>query len=771
MSSLFGDTEVHRFVRVAVERAVDQYPNGLTYAVPADLDAEVVAGARVMVPLGRGDAAAAGWVVDNDVTPEIDVARIKPIRERDPMPALPGELMELARWISGYYVAPIGMTLSAMLPAAVRKRVGSVSRTMVQPVDPPPPDIKLAPKQKQVMAWFAAQDAATFPIDERTVALESGLKTTGPIRRLVDKGLLETRRQTVVEADWSRQAVDRSVPDALTDAQRAVLHDLTSALDDGFSTHLLFGVTGAGKTEVYIRLLHDVVKRGKVGLMLVPEIALTPQTAGRLIGRFPDHRVAVLHSGLTAAQRHQQWAMVAANEVDVILGARSAVFAPVPDDRLGVIIVDEEHDSSYKQDQIPRYHGRDVAIRRAQLSGVPIVLGSATPSLESWFNATERGVSTLHRLAERAPGLRLPRVRIVDFAAEMKSLEDRRVNLIGPTLRHAIEETMKMERQTLLLLNRRGFANYIACRRKSCEWLLQCESCDVTMVYHLHRRPSGSDGERPRGYVQCHHCQSQQRLPERCPECGDGIVTFGLGTQRVEQELIRLFPDLRDGESLVRVDSDTMHRAVDFHDTLRRFGSGDIRVLVGTQMIAKGLDYPGVRLVGVINADTALNLPDFRAGERTFQLVNQVVGRCGRGRDPGLAIVQTFNPEDPAIVHACAHDFSSFAREEVGHRRMCGLPPITRMARLVVRDPDLNRTMERAKGVEASLRSLADDTIRIRPAAPCPIARIAGKHRVQIELLAPSAATMQQLLATARRHGILAADASLAVDVDPVAML
>ncbi|MCA9295672.1 MAG: primosomal protein N', partial [Phycisphaerales bacterium] len=456
-----------------------------------------------------------------------------------------------------------------------------------------------------------------------------------------------------------------------------------------------------------------------------------------------------------------------------ILGARSAIFAPVPDGRLGVIIVDEEHDSSYKQDQVPRYHGRDVAIRRAQLAGVPIVLGSATPSLESWHNACEGTKSTLHRLTSRAPGLRLPRVIIVDFIEEMKQYGDKRVHLIGPTLNNAIDDTLRSNGQTLLLLNRRGYANYITCADSSCDWLLQCDDCDVTMVYHLNRKMKTADGSpvRPSGYVQCHHCLAQQRLPDKCSDCGQRIMTFGLGTQRVEAEILRRWPELVEGDTLLRVDSDTMHRASDFHTALSRFGSGEVRVLVGTQMIAKGLDFPGVRLVGVINADTALNLPDFRASERTFQLVNQVAGRCGRGRDPGVAIVQTFNPDDPAIVHASAHDFPSFARGELEHRRMCGLPPFSRMARIIVRDEDHPRALARAGQLERALKRIEDPPIRIRPAAPCPIARIAGRHRMQIELMAPTAGVLQRFLTRARQLDLIHADGSLAVDVDPVSML
>jgi primosomal protein N' (replication factor Y) len=530
---------------------------------------------------------------------------------------------------------------------------------------------------------------------------------------------------------------------------------------------------------VYIRLIERVLASGKSALMLVPEISLTPQTGGRLIGRFPKHRVAILHSGLTAAQRHQQWALVAEGKADIVLGARSAVFAPVPDGSLGLIVIDEEHDSSYKQDQAPRYHGRDVAIRRAQLAGCPIVLGSATPSLESWHNATSGNSrrSTLHRLRVRAPGLRLPKVQIFDFREQARQRRDHRVHLLGPALESAIARTLDSDGQILILLNRRGYANYIACPSSRCGWIMTCEHCDVTTVYHRAQKlPLG-------GFVRCHHCLCEQKLPELCPQCGHRISVFGLGTQRIEEELARKFPQLVEGKTLRRIDSDSMHGSEDFHEALGRFGRGEIKALVGTQMIAKGLDFPGVKLVGVINADTSINLPDFRASERTFQLVSQVAGRSGRGTDPGLTIVQTFNPAAAAIRFAAAHDYERFAAQELAEREQSGLPPWTRMTRIVVRHEDHVRCIETARALTSELAALSDQLeaersrsvplspIRLRGPSPCPIARIADKHRQQIEIIAPSAAMMQAFLSKARCGALLRSGTDMAIDVDPIALL
>lgn len=812
MSSLFSTDKSVGYARIAVERSVDRYPDGLTYAVPVELG-DLKEGERVIVPLGRGDTPTPGFVVNlgSDKPRDVDADALKFILRRDAHGVrLIPQLLELARWISSYYCTPIGMTLATMLPAAVKRNIGSVRKTMIDlapappqssdagasqnpPTNQPTRQKPLPPKQQAVLDLLHALPDDGRPVEINILAELANLQSVAAIKKLVERGLLIESYRSVVEAAWAEHATDAREPERLTDEQQHVIDAIASHLDRGFSTHLLFGVTGSGKTEVYIRLIQRVVAAGKVALMLVPEISLTPQTGGRLIGRFPSHRVAILHSGLTAAQRHQQWALVAEGQANIVLGARSAIFAPVADDKLGLIIVDEEHDSSYKQDQAPRYHGRDVAIRRAQLAGCPVVLGSATPSLESWHNAIDdsqagvddlsaaasagnsqsssahrRSKYVLHHLRQRAPGLRLPKVQIVDFRDQARQHKDKRVHLLGPALEGAIGRALDAGGQALIFLNRRGYANYIACPISHCGWTMTCDHCDVTVVYHINRKlPLG-------GYVRCHHCLSEQKLPQACPQCGGKISIFGLGTQRIEEELARKFPQLIEDHTMLRMDSDTMTSARQYHSALRRFGEGEIRVLVGTQMIAKGLDFPGVRVVGVINADTSINLPDFRASERTFQLVSQVAGRCGRGADPGLTIVQTFNPTSPAIRLAADHNFEEFARQELAERSRSALPPMTRMARIVVRDEDHVQCIQAARGLALSLQEIAaslSQAIRLRGPAPCPIARIADKHRQQIEIFAPGAGLMQQFLARARNATLLKSDADMAIDVDPIALL
>ena len=754
------------FAAVAIDRAIDQYPEGLTYLIP-EVMKDLAVGERVRVPLGGGNNATDGYVIARqDDPPEIDVSRIKPILKREARAtALPRSLVDLARWVSSYYCCPIGVTLASMLPAAVRKQTGLVRHRMIDLASDPPEQTGRMSQQQRAILEVLRDPATQRPIEVRELAQRAGVKTNAPIKRLIDRGLLVVELQSSVEAAWREHTRDDRVPAQLTPAQDNAVRALTDAADTAeFSRHLLFGVTGSGKTEVYIRVIERIRRHGQTALMLVPEISLTPQTAGRLLGRFPNQRVAILHSGLTAAQRNQQWTLARSGEADIIIGARSAIFAPVKDKSLGVIIVDEEHDHSYKQDQAPRYHGRDVAIRRAQTAGCPIILGSATPSLETWHNATRSNSPWLiHRMPERVAGLRMPPVKVVDLADERKRRPpDRQVHLLGPTLEAAINDTLESGGQILLLLNRRGYANYITCPDQRCGWLMTCDECDVTMVYHVQR-------DLPRGgYVRCHHCDAQQRLPEQCPMCQRRVNTFGLGTQRVEHELERKFPELISGSTMLRVDSDTMHSAAHFHEVLDKFGRGEIRVLLGTQMIAKGLDFAGVKLVGVVNADTAINLPDFRASERTFQLVSQVAGRTGRA-EPGRVIVQTFQPDLPAIIHAAQHQYEPFATAELADRHAAGLPPATRMARIIIRDEDLSRAVERAVILTRSLQHLAKPAaVEIRGPAPCAIARIAGRHRQQIILVGRTAPGIQQILRDARADGLIAAGSSMVIDVDPM---
>lgn len=761
--------------RIIVERGIDLV-EGLTYAIPQEMpDLEV--GERVEVPLGRGDRAATGYVVGIDVEPDVSSDRIKPILRRSAQAAggwlkLSPALIELARWLSGYYCCPLGMVLATMVPAAVKRQTGSVKRRLVERSGAVPNE-NLPPLAKAAWEEVARLEPEVFPLPSKELARRLGLKNTGPLTRLVHLGLLREVVRTEVRSAWEAfpaAGADKAV--RLSEDQAKAVEAVCSGLDR-FWTSLLFGVTGSGKTEVYLRILERVRERGDGAIVLVPEISLTPQTAGRFVARFARDGVAVLHSGLTASQRHFEWQRVARGEAKIVVGARSAVFAPFPV-RVGLIVVDEEHDGSYKQDQLPRYHARDVAIRRGQIEGCPVVLGSATPSLESWHN-TSTGRYGLLRLSGRVGGGRLPRVDVVDLAEERRArASERMLTSIGPRLEQAIGRTLERNGQIILLLNRRGYASYICCSDAACGWFLTCDACDATLVYHKRTLPEVSGG-----VVRCHHCLGQRKLPAECPVCGKRISTLGFGTQRVEEELHRVFPALRAPDALLRLDSDTMQRAADYFVALEQFREGRARALLGTQMIAKGLDFPGVELIGVINADTALALPDFRASERTFQLVSQVIGRAGRGEESGAVarvLVQTINPQEEAIVRAAQHDYEGFALQELGMREAAGLPPIQRMARIVCRDPDAVRAQHRSDAIGSVLRAYvaehaSGEGVRVRGPSPCPIARIAGQYRFGIELLAPRAGVIQRALAHARSLGLVKSDAHTAIDVDPIALL
>lgn len=817
-----------RFADVAIERGIDLSSSGLTYRVPRTLEPLAV-GQRVVVPLGRGNRGATGYVVRLQDSAELDPKKIKPITKLAPGGvSLPPRLVELARWIASYYVCPLGMVFGALLPAAVTRGTGTTRRQVVRPADPPPTDDAgqpIKPTKLQQAVLEAAHQHADW-IDTRALADLAGAKTRGPVTQLIAKGLLVAEHHDTVRSTLDLRAQEVSAQDTavtLSPAQQAAVDHLQQHAGR-FGVHLLHGVTGSGKTEVYLRAIAAlrIKKKGTdpvsaapspAAIVLVPEIALTPQTVGRFLARFGGERVAVLHSGLTAAQRHAQWRRIHEGKASIVVGARSAVFAPVRN--LALIIVDEEHDSSYKQDQLPRYHARDVAIKRGQLEGVPVVLGSATPSLESYYNAAggrseERGTgvetapeetgaartsnpvprpasSYLH-LPDRVPGMRLPTVEIVDLVEERR--RRRGIHLLSTRLEQRLAETLGAKGQSaqgpggsttthsaprphdpsaplgqaMVLLNRRGYANYIACPDHKCGWLMCCDHCDASMVYHR-------DGRLPLGgVVRCHHCTAEQVLPPACPDCGKKTTVFGLGTQKVEDELREKFPSAR----IARMDSDTMKNAEDYQQTLDRFRTGEIDILLGTQMIAKGLDFPGVRLVGVVSADTALNFPDFRARERTFQLIAQVAGRSGRSAEAGRVVLQTFSPDDPAVQRAAKHDYAGFAQEEIAIRQEMVLPPVGRLARIVLRDTDHAAAQRRAHELANHLRA-ANETlnlrVHLRGPHPCAIARVADHHRYEVLLQAASAPPIQKLMTALRNQSLLISDHHTAIDVDPVSVL
>jgi len=540
---------------------------------------------------------------------------------------------------------------------------------------------------------------------------------------------------------------------ALNRHQREALERINQAIQAGsFRIILLHGVTASGKTELYIRAIKHVLAAGRSAIYLVPEIALTTQMIHRLAERFDS--VAILHSGLTPARRRATWQAVAAGQVKVVIGTRSAIFAPTSD--LGLIVVDEEQEPSFKNLQSPRYNTRDLAIKRAQVENVAIILGSATPALESYHNSRSNPYWQYLSLPERVAELPMPTVALVDMQQEI--FERRGVHLLSRLLEAKITETLSAKRQVILLLNRRGYASYVFCPR--CKFVLVCPNCKINLVYH-----------RSSDRAICHRCSTKMIVPEFCDRCGGRINKFGLGTQRVQEELDRKFPQAR----IARMDTDAMSRPADYEAALGDFAAGNTDILLGTQMIAKGLDFPNVALVGVVCADLALSLPDFRASERTFHLLAQVAGRAGRADHAGAVVVQSYNLSDPAIQSALRHDYDRFARNELRVRRKLSLPPFSRLTRIVIQDAKITRTQQIASELVNNLQELAEKSYRdvaVFGPNPAVISRLRGKYRYQILIKAQSADRMKEFLNQARSERVLNLTMrQIVVDVDPVDLL
>tara|TARA_R110002096_G_scaffold173781_10_gene349090 strand:+ start:37604 stop:39970 length:2367 start_codon:yes stop_codon:yes gene_type:complete len=758
------------FVRVVIERGLDR-SEGLTYRT----DAQMELGQRIIVPVGRSNTPTDGFVIDiggEELAADFKVSKVKAVLSTTPISIGPLQL-KLCRWIAKYYACPLGMVLVAAIPKAVKQQTGKRTIQMLTLADPfPEPLPKLPPTARDALEAIRKLDAASFPMEKSKLKDAIFARSIAPIHKLRDAGILIESSQEVIRTPSVFNLLENPndhTPPTLNDQQQLIVDGIASTLHQQ-GTHLIHGITGSGKTEVYMRLIEQVIASGKTALVLVPEIALTPQTAGRFVARFKDAGVALLHSGLSAGARNAQWSLVENNEARVVIGPRSAIFAPIKD--LGLVIVDEEHDSSYKQDRAPRYHARDSAIVLGAYANCPVILGSATPSLESWSNA-RTGRYTLWSMTNRAGLGSLPKVQIVDLAKDQsntirsQSGKPLAFPIVGSTLERSINETLDRGEQAILLLNRRGYASVVASADPTCDWKLECDQCDATMVVHKSRvRIAG--GKR---FVRCHYCLSEQLIPTVCPMTGKGIVQIGVGTQRAEDEIIMRLGERQNltlGENFVRVDSDTMTRPSDYFDILDRFSRGDIKLMLGTQMIAKGLDFPNVTLVGILNADTSLSIPDFRAEERTFQLIAQVAGRAGRSQTPGHVVVQTMNPRNAAIILASEHNFPKFADQELKTRRSCNLPPASRMARIICRDPDQTKVRTRATELADALVKVADPSVTVEGPMECTIARISNQSRWGIELIAPNSVLIQKPIAELRKQGLLKSDASTIIDMDPI---
>ncbi|MFO0795932.1 MAG: primosomal protein N' [Gemmataceae bacterium] len=754
------DAPAGLYADVVFDRPLD---HPYTYAVPAPLTGKVGVGKRVEAPFGRGGRTTSGFCVRVGHNPPARGETKELARVLDDDALVDEHLMKLTRWMADYYLCGWGQVLHAVVPAGVRDNAGTRQAVFVEPV-------AKAELPNPLPTITAPQKAALDVLKKEGRPLELGqlarLAKCGPgvVAALVKKRLLKKFTERVESEGREAPEADDSplsppTPIALNADQSAVWGKLGPALHDGFHAFLLHGVTGSGKTEIYLRAIEEVVKQGKEAIVLVPEISLTPQTIERFRGRCGN--VAILHSHLTDAERGAYWRRVATGHVQVVVGARSAVFAPTR--KLGLIVIDEEHETTFKQEATPRYHARDVAVMRARLEDIPIVMGSATPSLESWANAS-RGAYTLLELPSRVENRPLPPVHVVDLRHEPKPPHGR-PGAISPTLEAAMRSTLKAKGQIILLLNRRGFSTHVHC--PGCGHVAQCAHCDLALTFH-----------RTKAALVCHYCGWETAPYAKCPGCGQAAIRYqGLGTEKLHAEVEEKFP----GSVCQRMDSDTMGKPGSHQRVLDAFRDGLVQILVGTQMIAKGLDFPNVTLVGVVNADVGLHLPDFRSAERTFQLLAQVAGRAGRGEKGGRVLVQTYTPEHPCITLAAGHDYATFAAQELVHRKQHKYPPFERMARLIVRSEKeeaagafadtLAGAFQSALATHARGSDGKPAPVRLLGPAECPVFRLKNFYRFHFQVQADSSAALHDVLRAALATARPPSGVEFQVDIDPYSML
>lgn len=728
---------------------------GYHYLVPDPLREMLRPGQRVKVPLGRGNRLTVGFCVGlqhglpDAISGKRKLKDLEEILDREPL--VNRKMLELTRWIADYYLCSWGQVLHSVIPAAVKKNAGTrefrlfrIAEGILDRID----DWQLPAKQRAVIEVLKASNKPML-IDELTEAAGCG---TSPVNTLRKKGILEALRETRMTFAPDDKEVVREEDLALTSYQQQALDAIVDVIEGKTSSHetlLLHGVTSSGKTEVYIRAIRQVIAHGQQAIVLVPEISLTPQTIRRFRKRFDS--VAVLHSHLTDSERHWHWQQIAQGKIQVVVGARSAVFAPTPS--LGLIIIDEEHETTFKQETIPRYHAREVARKRAQMENVPLVLGSATPMLESWWKAKTKQYQLIS-LPERIEKLPMPPVVIVDTQNDPLI---RRGHNIGRALRTSMDQALKDDGQIILFFNLRGFTPVLWC--KSCREKYCCPHCTTSLTWHKDRK-----------LCLCHTCDFTSPLPSSCPSCHQpGIRHFGSGTQRLEDEVRGKFP----GVSVIRMDSDSMRKPGSHNEALEKFRHGEVSILLGTQMIAKGLDFPNVTLVGVVDADTSLHQIDFRATERTFQLISQVAGRTGRSSRGGRVLVQTIQPDAEAIQFAAEHDYLGFAKQELKHREGRQMPPQSDLLRIILRGTDEKLLELSAIQMGDILREQAselDHSYRILGPGPAPLSRHKDYYRYHILISGQSHAELCELIRCCKKKMNKLPHIEYALDVDPLQM-
>jgi len=718
------------------------------YLIPPELARQVEVGSRVKVPFGPRQVMGCVTAMVEQST-HTNLRPILNVVGRQSL--VTPRVLQLARWIAGYYCCPVEIALKSVLPDSIRKeKEGWRERLFVRAVTTSGEMPKLSKRQKEV--WNIIEEWREMPLQELIKLTGTTAET---VRRLEDKGLVIISEQISERDPYANEHILPTQPLALN-AEQAVALDAINAANQ-HRVFLLHGVTGSGKTEVYLQAIAHALEQGKGAIVLVPEISLTPQTVERFKARFNSGPlqtlVAVLHSHLSAGERHDEWHKIRQGRAQIVIGARSAIFAPV--EPLGLIIVDEEHEHSYKQEEAPRYNARDVAVVRGQMEGAAVVLGSATPSLESYYNV-QRSKYTLLSMPTRADDKKMPVVRIVDMRLEMR--KQRGMPIFSTLLKEAIARRLDESQQVILFLNRRGYSTSLQCPK--CGFVAQCPNCSVSLTYH-----------RTVQKLMCHVCGHNADAPTVCPDskCRNPAIRYsGLGTQKVEETLTKLFPHA----AVQRMDTDILKRKEDYRRILGDFRLGKIDILVGTQMIAKGLHFPNVTLVGIIYADLSLHIPDFRAGERTFQLITQVAGRAGRGDIEGEVFVQSFTPHHPAIQFARKHDFEGFYDQEITSRRELRYPPLSRIALLTLKGRNEEKVRFAADHVRKEVAGLLENTKdhMLMGPAPAPLARAETFYRYQLMIRTRQMSKVSALLATLAEKLTLPEGLTLTIDIDPATL-
>jgi len=738
------------YVRVIIDRAIQRE---FDYSVPETLADRIGIGSRVRVPFRDKSALATVLAV----LEQSDAKGIRPIEALvGEAPAISESLLELAKWMGAYYCCPLETVMRSLLPQVIRRaEVGWKKQLVVQPlakIDIEKIDNlrKRAPRQAELLEAIAKLET---PMPAAQLLRKTSLDNQ-TLRALAKRGLIELREEAVERDPHADEQFIATTNLELNAEQALALNKVTAALSapEAAKPILLHGVTGSGKTEIYLQAIRTALERGKTAIVLVPEISLTPQTVERFKSRFAEMHevVAVLHSHLSEGERHDEWHKLHSGRARIVIGARSAVFAPLKD--LGLIIVDEEHETTYKQEEAPRYHARDVAVVRAKIEQCAVVLGSATPSLESYHNATT-GKYELLTLTQRVDDQRMPLMRIVDLRQERR--KGKIAPILSEKLSQAIAARLEKREQTILFLNRRGFSTSLLC--SNCGEARNCPNCSVALTFHRHM-----------ARLSCHLCGHTAAVPKKCPDCGkDALIYAGFGTEKVESTVSNLFPKA----TVRRMDADSMTRKEAYRETLRNFRTGKIDILVGTQMIAKGLHFPNVTLVGIINADLALHLPDFRAGERTFQLLTQVAGRAGRGETEGEVFVQTYTPFSPSIQFARHHDFAGYFEQELEFRERCDFPPFKHAVLITVRSAHEGRAKLSAETVVRRLKESLGSEFILGDATPAPLEKLQGQFRFHILLRGEAIMRLSRLVRETLDKLPLPEDVLASVDVDPYQLL